>query len=124
MKKITLIKNVQTKFPELAALANQEHIYKFRDEEFELESLWFESFANSVNRAMSSENGIEACKSVFNYFGEAFEKEDQEIRNCIDVSFVENLFWKVSSEKCEIYWKYLPENLKHSYIGFHGKVPF
>ncbi len=124
MKKITFIKDVQTKFPELAALANQEHIYKFRDEDFELDSLWFESFANSVNRAMSSESGMEACKSIFNYFSEAFEKGDQEIRNCIDVSFVENLFWKVSSEKCKVYWKYLPENLKHLYIGFHGKVPF
>ncbi len=124
MNTFTLVKDVQTKFPELAASANQEHIYKFNDEDFDLDSLWFESFANSVNRAMSSANGLETCKLVFNYFSEVYEKEDPEIRNCIDVSFVENLFWNVSSENSEIYWQYLPENLKHLYLGFHGRVPF
>lgn len=124
MNTFTLVKDVQTKFPELAASANQEHIYKFKDEDFDLDSLWFESFANSVNRAMSSENGLETCRLVFNYFSEVYEKEDSEIRNCIDVSFVENLFWNVSSENSEICWQYLPENLKHLYLGFHGRAPF
>jgi hypothetical protein len=124
MKKFSFIKDVQTKFPELAVLANQEHIYKFGDEDFELDSLWFESFANTVNREMSYGKGLETCQLVFNYFSEVFEKGVPEIRNCIDVSFVENLFWKVSSENSEIYWQLLPENLKHLYLGFHGKVPF
>ena len=52
-----------------------------------------------------------------------FESGDEDVKKCIDVSFVENLFWQVSEKKSASYWKALPENLKELYIGFHHRTP-
>jgi hypothetical protein len=46
-----------------------------------------------------------------------------EVRNCIDVSFVENLFWQVPANRAEGYWQQLPGPLKQLYLQFHRRAP-
>jgi hypothetical protein len=46
-----------------------------------------------------------------------------EVRNCIDVSFVENLFWQVTPDRSGPYWARMPDLLKRLYLGFHSKPP-
>jgi len=54
---------------------------------------------------------------------EQFENGNSEVKDCIDVAFVENLFWRVSREGTEIFWKNMPVTLKSLYVGFHGRPP-
>ena len=45
------------------------------------------------------------------------------ISSCIDISFVENLFWKVSTRKAQPYWTALPSVFKELYVQFHTSSP-
>ena len=45
------------------------------------------------------------------------------VKKCIDVSYIENLFWKVDKETTSKYWSLLPTDMQALYIRFHGKIP-
>ena len=79
--------------------------------------------ANAVNEEMFQ--GAEAMKykELFNYISSSFNAGDKEVKNCIDVSFTENLFWKVPSLKAKPYWEIFPINLRELYVNFHGNEP-
>jgi hypothetical protein len=46
-----------------------------------------------------------------------------EVFKCLDVAFVENLFWQVPARKCEPYWERLPARFKALHLAFHGRSP-
>jgi hypothetical protein len=47
----------------------------------------------------------------------------EEVFKCLDVAFVENLFWQVPASKATPYWEQLPARFKALYQGFHHRTP-
>lgn len=79
--------------------------------------------AKTLNREMAREEPVSTYLPVFDYFHSKFLTGDDEEKKCIEVSFVENLFWQIKSEKAEPYWQALPSSLKELYVKFHGCAP-
>lgn len=86
--------------------------------------MWFESLANVINLEMGRGANEELYKGLVEAMSSHREIGDNIVKNCIDVAFVENLFWDVSDRNTiKRFWQILPENLKALYIGFHGRLP-
>jgi len=111
------------RFPEITKLADEEHILDWDEIRPEYAFTWFESLAKTLNREMAREEPVSTYLPVFEYFRSKFLTGDDEEKKCIEVSFVENLFWQIKSEKAEPYWQALPSVLKELYVKFHGCVP-
>lgn len=114
---------VRTNFPEIALKADQIHIRRFLDDEFEFPYLWFESLSDSLNQEMVAGAAYEKHAKLFAFVADTLSKGASEIHECIDVALVENLFWDVKSVQRKPYWDNLPASLKALYIGFHGRPP-
>ena len=84
---------------------------------------WFGSLADSLNTDMRQGVGSDVAEALFEYMKDQFIAGSADVRNCIDVSFVENLFWQVSPQKAEPYWRKMPDLLKNLYLEFHGSPP-
>lgn len=117
-----LYRAVRDRFPEVATSADREHVRRGELEPDDAYS-WFHSLANELNRQMSRSIAFETHKPLFHFIGEAALVCDEEARECIDVSFVENLFWGVPESKTEPYWRELPARLKQLYLSFHHRPP-
>jgi hypothetical protein len=119
-----LLHNVREKFPEISELADSLHIKMWGTfNESDDSYIWFESLANAINIHMS--RGIDPVQheTLFSYIAGAHANGSREVKECIDVSFTENLFWQVKPMAVEPYWTALPESLKELYLGFHHKAP-
>ena len=84
---------------------------------------WFESLANALNEEMVKEVPASIHAPLLKYISGVFGTAGLKIRECIDVAFVENLFWQVPSNKCQPYWQQLPEDLRKLYRNFHQREP-
>ena len=111
------------KFPEITKKADIKHIEMWDEVDPEFAYSWFESLANALNSEMVSGTDAIKYKALFAYIGANFSEGDNEVKNCIDVSFTENLFWKIPAANAKPYWETLPLNLRELYINFHGKEP-
>lgn len=111
-------------FPSLARMADR-HYLKYWGEQpsGEAASSWFESAANALNEEMKRGACLGECAQFFIFVAQAFGSASDEVKRCIDVSFVENLFWQVSPAKAAAYWKKLPPVLQALYVEFHHKPP-
>ncbi len=116
---------IKRNYPDIAKKADQEYLRLYDDfDDKDLYSYaWFETLANAINYEMTNE--VTACthSNLFNDISKEFTKGNEDVQKCIDVAFVENLFWRIPSEKAEPYWSIFPENLKKLYIEFHRKPP-
>jgi hypothetical protein len=118
-------RSIKERYPVIAAKADTEFERlwgDFLDDEYYSYS-WFEALANALNKEMK--HGIRAAEygELLSVISATFESGDEDVRKCIDVAFVENLFWQVSPDRSAIYWMALPENLKGLYIDFHRPSP-
>jgi len=110
------------RFPALVAETDRKHqatcgvddIYPY---------LWFEALANVLNATMRKGTGLDVAGKVFDDMRHRFATGGAEVRNCIDVAFVENLFDSVRPDDAQAYWARLPDLLKHLYLGFHARPP-
>jgi hypothetical protein len=120
---VDLYNVTRNRFPEITKAADKIHEQTFGLPGPDFSYSWFENLANALNKDMN--NGISASKhmKLFSFINQALHDCGPEIKNCIDVAFVENLFWQVPSEKAEQYWAKLPTALKELYVGFHGRAP-
>ena len=84
---------------------------------------WFGSAATALNNEMQKGAFLSESESFFAFVRQAFQRGNPEVKNCVDVSLVENLFWQVSPQKAAPYWHALPAELQQLYIGFHGNSP-
>jgi len=123
MSVLDFYNNTRAKFPELTKKADKKHIEMWGEIDPEFAYSWFESLANALNEEMFKDVEALKYKELFSYISSNFNTGDKEVKNCIDVSFTENLFWKVPSLKAEPYWEVFPLNLKELYVNFHGKEP-
>ena len=120
---VDLYNVARNRFPEITEAADTIHKGTFGEPSPEFSYSWFENLANALNKDMNK--GVSPSKhmKLFSFMNQALFTCGPEIKNCIDVAFVENLFWQVPSEKAEQYWAKLPPALKELYIGFHGRAP-
>ena len=119
----TLYIAVRQRFPDLAEQADQEHVRLWGELDIELAYSWFGSLANSLCAMMRRQEMLERCRELFGYVEDQFQMGDDAVRNCVDVSLVENLFWQVPGELARPYWDCLPPRLKELYLGFHARSP-
>ena len=125
MSRDKFCEEVKAKFPAISAKADREYIRQWGDFETDLYSYsWFESLANALNIEMDKGVPPKDYQDLFSFVSNGFLKGDEDTQNAIDVAFVENLFWNVSSSASELYWNTLPENLKDLYLSFHRKKPY
>ena len=118
-----LYRSVRDRFPEVATSADREHVSNWGELGPNDAYSWFHSLANELNRQMSRSVAFETHKPLFHFISQAALACDEEARICIDVSFVENLFWGVPKSKAEPYWRELPPGLKRLYLSFHHLPP-
>lgn len=113
------------KFPEITVKADKEYFDDWN--EFENDDLsayaWFEQLANALNKEMARRVPAQDHNDLFKFISYQFLNSSMDVRKCIDVAFIENLFWGIVPEKIEPYWQILPFVLKELYIGFHGRKP-
>ncbi|WP_434339506.1 DUF7674 family protein [Motilimonas cestriensis] len=123
MTVLDLYNDFRAEFPDITEKADLEHIRLWDEIDPEFAYSWFGSLANALNYEMTVSASVKEYKALFEFFRSSYMKSDNDVKDCIDVSFVENLFWNVPPEKAVPFWEVLPDVLKQLYIGFHGRKP-
>jgi len=111
------------RFPDITKKADAIHIKYWGDLDPEYAYSWFESLAKTINIDMANGVNYEIHKELFEFMEESAQNGVNEIFNCIDVAFIENLFWQVPKQGIDEYWPPLPHLLKELYGNFHGHAP-
>ncbi|WP_417268749.1 MULTISPECIES: hypothetical protein [Alphaproteobacteria] len=110
-------------YPELTKAADARHVEIWGSVGHETAFVWFESLANTLNAQIGLTEQSSRFASVFDYFDRKYRGGNKEVKNCIDVSLVENLFWQVCPRNTGPVWTILPKQLQRLYINFHGHPP-
>jgi hypothetical protein len=118
-----MYEDFRNRYPELTKAADVRHMEIWDSVEHEAAFLWFESLAGALNAQMGIPEQRAEFVTIFKYLDMKYRTGSKEIRNCIDVSFVENLFWEVVPKNAALVWATLPKNLQQLYIEFHGRSP-
>lgn len=113
----------RSQYAELTKATDARHVKIWGSVGHESVYSWFESLANTLNAQMGNAEQRTDFTSIFEYFDMKLRTGSKEVKHCIDVSFVENLFWQVSSQNAAPIWAILPTNLQQLYIDFHGRSP-
>jgi hypothetical protein len=116
---------VHSAFPALAEKADRRHLVQWGDPAVdELDFYcWFGSVANVLNDRMRSGDAETQTAEFFDFVSKTWADGEDTVKNCIDVSLIENLFWQVSPQKAKPYWAVLPSSLQALYLGFHSRPP-
>lgn len=120
---VELFEEFRDTFPEVSKAADARHIEMLGSVEQKEAFLWFESLAGALNDQMGLQKRHPEISAVFMFFDAKFRNGNDEVRNCIDVSLVENLFWDVNPRNAFLLWAVLPDNLRQLYLDFHGRPP-
>ncbi len=123
MSVLEMYRDFRRQFPELTQAADARHIMIWDSVEDDTAFSWFESLASTVNDQMGVQKQGSDLAAVFHYFERKLQGNDDEVKHCIDVSFVENLFWQVKSKPAATIWANLPRPMQQLYISFHGRPP-
>ncbi|WP_432720805.1 hypothetical protein R0381_002921 [Jeongeupia wiesaeckerbachi] len=125
MSRDKFCEEIKAKFPTISAKAEKEYIRLWGDFKSELYSYtWFEALAGALNIEMNKGVPPKEYQALFSTVSSRFLSGDVDVKQAIDVAFVENLFWNVSSSASELYWNTLPEVLKDLYLNFHRRKPY
>lgn len=120
---IDLYNAVRKKFPTTQEKADRIHVRQWGETDPEFAYSWFESLAYALNEEMSRSVDSQIHEPLLTYISSILPSASEPVYRCIDVAFVENLFWQVPSIKCAPYWERLPPPLKELYLGFHRHEP-
>ena len=118
-----MLEEFRTLFPAEAESADKEHDYLCGELDSDSEFVWFESLAKSINSQMNGQGPTEKTRDMFHFFDKKYAGSDEAVKNCIDTSFIENLFWQIPSESASSYWSILPPKLQDLYVNFHRSRP-
>jgi hypothetical protein len=88
-----------------------------------VEYSWFEALAEALNADMRQDVPYMTHDGLFRFIEGSFSQGAESVRDCIDVAFVECLFWHVPGQNCASYWQRLPHPLKRLYTEFHHHEP-
>jgi len=120
---LDLYNGVRTSFPGITAKADKIHVEYWGAADPESAYVWFESLARAMNQEMEDEVPYKSHAALFDFVVKAIMKGKPQLVDCVDTSFVENLFWKVPRDKAKKYWSPLPSQLKELYVRFHRRTP-
>lgn len=112
-------------FPDLAERADREYLkyWGTLPEAINDSYAWFGSVATALNTEMCRAAYVPESGAFFDYVSSVLAHCSAEVRTCIDVSLVENLFWGVPLTKAQPYWSILPPPLQQLYLDFHRTAP-
>jgi hypothetical protein len=119
---VQFYRETRDRFPNILAETDKVHLQTW-DMDDEWAYMWFHSLADMLNANMRKNARLEDAGAVFDHMRDQFMIGCGEVRNCIDVTFVENLYWQVSPDHARPYWARMPDLLKKLYLGFHSKAP-
>ena len=111
------------RFADITQIADKEHIKIWDDIDPDFAYSWFESLAKALNKEIISGADSGKYKELFNFINSNYLAGNEQVKNCIDVAFTENLFWQISPSKVLPYWNILPPELQALYVKFHGCKP-
>jgi hypothetical protein len=114
---------LRQQFPESVTDVDRRHVEHWGSLDPEFTYSWFESLAHVPNAQMGRSSGQVRYDKIVKFMDEALPHGSSEVANCIDVAFVENLFWQVPSSNAELSWKRVPEPQKALYLAFHRVAP-
>lgn len=114
---------IRADFPAISARADQLHAQDWGERAYDEPYSWFESLADVANAAMKQGGAGADWQALMADVEARFLAGTDEIKQCIDVAFVENLFWQVPVQQAGPWWRALPAALKGLYLGFHGRSP-
>lgn len=120
---VDMYNEFRDRFPDITEKADQEHIRLWSEVDPDFAYSWFASLANALNYEMQKEVQADQYSQVFEFIRRHFINGDKEVRNCIDVAFTENLFWRVKPEHARPYWDAFPDILQELYVAFHNRKP-
>ena len=109
--------------PEVTRAADAKHIRIWDKVDDETAFGWFESLAAALNDKMGDQEQHADIMSIFRYFERKLQSRDDDVRRCIDVSFVETLFWQVKPEPAAKVWAMMPKPMQQLDLSFHGRAP-
>ncbi len=112
----------KSNFADLAQRADQRHLRVWGSVEDSVYG-WFECLAEEMNLDMRAGQQHQIHRAIFEFFRQQFMLGDESIKNCIEVAWLENLFWQVPAKLTASDWHALPLVFKQLYIGFHQKSP-
>lgn len=113
-----LYEDFRSQYPEIANATDVRHensCFGF-DYSPEVQSVWFESLADVLNDRMRNPEQRDEIIAVFKYMDKSLRIGNKEVKNCIDVCFVENLFHNVPRQTARSIWGDLPGNLQKLYL--------
>lgn len=123
MTVIAMYRDFREQFPRLSGKADARHIKVWDSINDETAFCWFESLAGAINDQLATGPQTAELTSVFSYFAGQYSTGDDDVKRCIDASFVENLFWEVPKGSAITAWALLPKPMQQLYINFHGHAP-
>ncbi|MEE4358358.1 MAG: hypothetical protein V2I97_17945 [Desulfococcaceae bacterium] len=117
------LKAIRRALPDAAAKTDEIMRGRGFDSDEEPEYIWVEAFADVTNMFIRQRNQAELRKE-FLFFSNQLDRGSQTVKNCIDVSYAENLMWDLTSEDRKWVWSQIPENLKKCYTAMWGNPDF
>ncbi|MBW1783419.1 MAG: hypothetical protein JRL30_22085 [Deltaproteobacteria bacterium] len=117
------LKAIRRALPNAAAKTDKIMHERGYESEEDSEHLWVEALADVTNAHIQQRNQKEV-KTQLRFFSEQFDRGPDAVKNCIDVSYVENLMWNLPPEDKKWVWPQIPENLQHLYIAIWGLPRF
>jgi hypothetical protein len=116
---------LKARFPEDAAraTANTEQYWGCPWEEITDHGcgVWFEKFGAQTAAAMRRRDE-ETVLAHLQCISERLQTADKQLADAIDVSYMENLFYKLDKRSQRWGWLRIPQNLKDLYIQFWGVI--
>jgi hypothetical protein len=117
------VKSIRQALPDAAAKTDEIMRGRGFDSEEDAEFIWVEALADVTNMYIRRRNQEEVEREL-SFFSKQWDRGTDIVRNCIDVSYVENLLWDLASEDKEWAWPQIPENLQKLYVAMWGKPGF
>lgn len=114
------VMSIRQSFASAAEEADQIMLGRGFGPEDEAHFLWLESLADVTNALIRQRNEYELGRHL-QFFSWQFDNGTESVKNCIDVSYVENLAWNLGAEDKEWVWPLIPENLRQLHMAFWGR---
>ena len=85
--------------------------------------LWIEALADVTNDAIR-ERREDILKEQTSFMAQQYQMGSEEVKKCIDVSYVENLMWELEARDKAWAWPLFPDDVRKLYVAMWGEPRF
>lgn len=114
-----LVQHIRSQLPAASISTDELMLERGYEIDDNLFNLWIEALADVTNTFIKQKNEQEVIKHLA-FFSSQLEKTSKKVKECIEVSYVENLMWNSVGEHKKWAWSLFPENLKRLYAAMWG----